>query len=126
MIYCSNPFAQYETNKKEIVDAIKRVLNNGHYVLGAEVGKFEKSFADYCGTQHGIGVNSGTDALTLTLRALDIGPGDEVITVSHTAIATIAAIIACGATPVLVDIDLIILRWIQYVLNAQLHLKPKR
>lgn len=105
MIYCSNPFAQYETNKKEIVDAIKRVLNNGHYVLGAEVGKFEKSFADYCGTQHGIGVNSGTDALTLTLRALDIGPGDEVITVSHTAIATIAAIIACGATPVLVDIE---------------------
>lgn len=105
MIYCSNPFAQYDNNKEEIVDAVKRVLEAGHYVLGTEVATFEKSFAEYCGVQYGVGVNSGTDALILTLRALDIGLGDEVITVSHTAIATIAAIIACGATPVLVDIE---------------------
>jgi dTDP-4-amino-4,6-dideoxygalactose transaminase len=69
------------------------------------VGAFEQSFAAYCGTDYAAGVNSGTDALILTLRALDIGAGDEVITVSHTALATIAAIIASGATPVLVDID---------------------
>ena len=105
MIYCSNPLAQYETMKEEIVDAVKRVLKAGQYVLGSEVATFEKSFAGYCGVQYGVGVNSGTDALILALRALDIGPGDEVITVSHSAIATIAAIIACGATPVLVDIE---------------------
>jgi len=105
MIYCSNPFAQYENNKEEIIDAVKRVLESGQYVFGSEVATFEKSFAEYCGVQYGIGVNSGTDALILTLRALDIGVGDEVITVSHTAIATIASIISCGATPVLVDIE---------------------
>lgn len=105
MIYCSNPFVQYDGNKEEIIDAVKRVFESGEYVLGSEVATFEKSFAEYCGVQHGVGVNSGTDALILTLCALDIGAGDEVITVSHTAIATIAAIISCGATPVLVDIE---------------------
>jgi dTDP-4-amino-4,6-dideoxygalactose transaminase len=105
MIYCSNPFAQYESNKEEIIGAVKRVFESGQYVLGSEVASFEKSFAEYCGVKHGVGVNSGTDALILTLRALDIGAGDEVITVSHTAIASIAAIISCGATPVLVDIE---------------------
>jgi len=105
MILCANPLAQYQSHKKEIIEAVKRVFDSGHYVLGQEVEKLERNFADYCGVNHGIGVNSGTDALILTMRALDVGPGDEVITVSHTALATVAAIIACGATPVLVDID---------------------
>jgi dTDP-4-amino-4,6-dideoxygalactose transaminase len=105
MIPCASPLAQYQSHKEEILEAIKRVLESGNYILGPEVAAFEKSFSAYCGTDHAIGVNSGTDALILTLRALDIGPGDEVITVSHTALATVAAIIASGATPVLVDID---------------------
>ena len=105
MIPCANPLAQYQSHKEEILGAVKRVLEGGNYILGPEVAAFEKSFSAYCGVGHGVGVNCGTDALILTLRALDIGPGDEVITVSHTALATVAAIIASGATPVLVDID---------------------
>lgn len=105
VIPCANPLAQYQSHKDEILEAIKRVLESGNYILGPEVATFERSFAAYCGTDYAIGVNSGTDALILALRALSIGPGDEVITVSHTALATIAAIIANGATPVLVDID---------------------
>ena len=105
VIPCANPSAQYQSYKEEILAAIKHVLESGNYILGPEVAAFEQSFAAYCGTNYAIGVNSGTDALILALRALRIGPGDEVITVSHTALATIAAIIASGATPVLVDID---------------------
>lgn len=82
-----------------------RVLESGNYVLGAEVEAFESAFAAYCDAAHAVGVGSGTDALILALRALDIGAGDEVITVSHTAVATVAAVLACGATPVLVDVD---------------------
>lgn len=105
VIPCANPLAQYQSHKEEILTAIKRVLEGGNYILGPEVVAFEQSFAAYCGIDYAIGVNSGTDALILTLRALNIGAGDEVITVSHTALATIAAIIASGAIPVLVDID---------------------
>ncbi|MEA2992552.1 MAG: hypothetical protein QOD40_1472, partial [Alphaproteobacteria bacterium] len=82
-----------------------RVLEGGNYVLGGEVETFERTFADYCGVAHAAGVGNGTDALILALKALDVGQGDEVITVSHTAVATAAAIVATGATPVLVDID---------------------
>ena len=105
MILCSNPKAQYLVQKAEIDAAIHRVLDRGWYVLGEEVQAFEREFATYCGAAHAIGVNSGTDALNLALRALSIGPGDEVITVSHTAVATVAAVAAAGARPVLVDID---------------------
>lgn len=105
MILCANPLAQYQSNKKEILEAVHRVLEVGNYIHGPEVKAFEKSFANYCGIGHAVGVNSGTDALILALRAMNIGAGDEVITVSHTALATVAAIIASGATPVLVDIE---------------------
>ena len=105
MIPCANPLAQYQSHREEILEAVKRVLEGGNYIFGPEVEKFETSFAAYCGAEYAVGVNSGTDALILALRALDIGPGDEVITVSHTALATVAAIIASGATPVLVDIE---------------------
>jgi len=105
MIPCANPLAQYQSHREEILDAIKRILDSGNYILGPEVDIFEQSFAAYCGIDYAVGVASGTDALILTLRALNIGPGDEVITVSHTALATISAIITSGATPVLVDID---------------------
>lgn len=95
----------YLEHIKEIDTAIKRVLKSGRYILGNEVRLFEEEFARYIGFRHGIGVGSGTDAITLALKACKIGPGDEVITVSHTAVATVAAIELSGATPVLVDIS---------------------
>ena len=101
----ASPLAQYRAHQAPIQTAINRVLNSGTYILGAEVEAFENAFAEYCGHGHAVGVASGTDALILALKALRIGPGDEVITVSHTAVATVAAILAVGATPVLVDVD---------------------
>lgn len=101
----ASPAAQYRAHQKAISAAITRVLDSGFFVMGEEVESFERAFADYCGVKHGIGVASGTDALELAMRALGIGPGDQVITVSHTAVATAAAVLACGATPVLVDIE---------------------
>lgn len=105
MIQCSYPLAQYKSNQKEILESISKILESGNYILGNETVEFEKRFAEYCETNYAVGVNSGTDALILSLKALNIGKGDEVITVSHTALATVAAIIATGATPVLVDIE---------------------
>ncbi len=95
---------QHSQIRPELVKVIEQVLDSGWYILGKEVDTFEKEFAEFVGTSHAIGVASGTDALYLALKALDIGPGDEVITVSHTAVATVAAIVQTGATPVLVDI----------------------
>ena len=101
----SNPKAGYLAHKKAIDEAISRVLESGWYILGREVASFETEFAAYLGTSHALGVASGTDALQLSLRACGVGPGDFVITVSHTATATAAAIDLCGATPLFVDID---------------------
>ena len=95
----------YLAQQPEIDDAVRRVLESGWYILGREVAAFEEEFAAWCGAAGCVGVNSGTDALYLALRACGIGPGDEVITVAHTAVATVAAIRMTGATPVLVDID---------------------
>ncbi len=105
MILCSNPRAQYLAHQTDIDAAVSRVLNSGWYILGEEVRAFEAEFASYVGAAHGVGVSSGTDALHLALRACGIGEGDEVITVSHTAVATVSAIELAGATPVLVDIE---------------------
>lgn len=97
--------AQYKTIAKEINAAIQGVLDRSDYVLGEEVGLFEEDFAKFIGTTQAIGVGSGLDALELALRAYGIGPGDEVITAANTYIATVLAIIAAGARPVLVDMD---------------------
>src|SRR5580704_3355839 len=105
MIPYAAPLAQYRAHAAAIQAAITRVLEGGSYILGAEVAEFERSFAEFCGAKHAIGVASGTDALILGLKALGIGSGDEVITVSHTAVATVSAILAAGAAPVLVDVD---------------------
>jgi dTDP-4-amino-4,6-dideoxygalactose transaminase len=105
MILCSNPLAQYLSHKSDIDAAIQRILEKGWYILGDEVTAFEAEFAAYIGVAYGIGVGSGTEALHLALVACGIGAGDEVITVSHTAVATVAAIELSGATPVLVDIE---------------------
>jgi len=105
VIPCANPAAQYQTSKAEIDRAIAKVCDGGWYVLGEEVRAFEGEFAKYCGATHGVGVGNGTDAIHLALRALGVGPGDEVVTVAHTAVATVAAIEMTGASPVFVDID---------------------
>ena len=105
MLLCSNPKAQYIAHKDEIDSAIKKVLDGNRYILGEEVELFEKEFSSFIGTEYGIGVANGTDALMIALRSCDVGPGDEVITVSHTAVATIVAIEMTGAKPVFADID---------------------
>jgi dTDP-3-amino-2,3,6-trideoxy-4-keto-D-glucose/dTDP-3-amino-3,4,6-trideoxy-alpha-D-glucose/dTDP-2,6-dideoxy-D-kanosamine transaminase len=81
------------------------VLTSGWFVLGPRVEAFERAFADFCGTTHAVGVANGTDALELALRALDVGPGDEVITVANAGMYTTVAILAIGATPVFVEVD---------------------
>ncbi|MDA2935710.1 DegT/DnrJ/EryC1/StrS family aminotransferase [Patescibacteria group bacterium AH-259-L05] len=97
--------AQYRSIKKEINQAIQNVLNSGQFILGKEVEKFEKEIAKYCDTKYAIGLNSGTDALLLSLMALDIGPGDKVITTPFTFIATADVIVLREAQPIFVDID---------------------
>lgn len=97
--------AQYQTIKREIKTALEDVLENMQLFLGPQVQAFEREFAAYCGCSHGVGISSGTDALALALRACNIGPGDEVITVANTFIATVEAIALVGATPVFVDVD---------------------
>lgn len=91
--------------REQFDDAYHRVMDSGWYLLGAELEAFEKEFAAYCETDHGVGVGSGLDALYLALRAFDIGPGDEVIVPAHTFIATWLAVSYAGATPIPVDVD---------------------
>jgi dTDP-4-amino-4,6-dideoxygalactose transaminase len=97
--------SQYASIREEIDAAIARVLERGWFILGPEVEAFEAEFAAYCGARYGIGVGSGTEALHLALWACGVGPGDEVITVAHTAVPTINAISLTGARPVFVDVD---------------------
>jgi dTDP-4-amino-4,6-dideoxygalactose transaminase len=97
--------AQYRSIKPEIDEAVARVLDSCQFVLGPEVAEFEKDFASYCGTSECIALNSGTSALHLALLAAGVGPGDEVITVPFTFVASVATILYAGAKPVLVDIE---------------------
>src|SRR6266481_6531369 len=101
----TDPRAGYFAQRAAIDAAIARVLEGGVYILGKEVEAFEAAFADFVGVAHAVGVGSGTDALELALRACGIGSGDLVFTVSHTAVATVAAIERAGATAVLVDVE---------------------
>jgi dTDP-4-amino-4,6-dideoxygalactose transaminase len=101
----ADPRAGYLEHRAAINAAIARVLDSGQYILGSEAETFENRFAALIGVAHGIGCGSGTDALELAVRACGIGAGDLVFTVSHTAVATVAAIERAGATPVLIDIE---------------------
>ena len=96
---------QYLSIKDEIDDAIQRVLESGHYILGENVQAFEKEFANYCNAKYAVGVGNGLEALHLAMLAYGIGDGDEVITVANTAVATVLAISMTGAKPVFADID---------------------
>jgi dTDP-3-amino-2,3,6-trideoxy-4-keto-D-glucose/dTDP-3-amino-3,4,6-trideoxy-alpha-D-glucose/dTDP-2,6-dideoxy-D-kanosamine transaminase len=95
---------QYQKLKREIDRAMQDVLERGDLIMRQDVEDFEKSLADFVGVKHAVALNSGTDALFFSLKVLEIGPGDEVITVSHTFVASIAAIAQAGAKPVLVDV----------------------
>src|SRR5438105_4368865 len=97
--------SQFHSIRTEVMSAIQGVLESGQLFLGPHTRAFEAEFADYCGARFAIGLANGTDALHLALRAAGVGPGDEVVTVSHTFIATIEAIVQVGATPVLIDVD---------------------
>ncbi len=104
------PFMSLERHHRPLADGLKRafgdVLEDGGFVLGTEVGRFEEEFAAYCGVEHCVGVNSGTAALALALRAAGVGAGDEVVVPAHTFIASALAVAHAGATPVFCDIDL--------------------
>lgn len=106
MIPLNSPFLDNKKNQRALIKAFKSVLSSQKYILGEQVRDFEQAFANKFGAISSVGVANGTDAISIALRALDIGPGDEVITVGNTALATIAAIIAIGATPVIVDVDI--------------------
>jgi len=95
----------YQQFKSDIDTAVNRVLASGHYILGPELEKFEKDFANFVGVNYAVGVSCGTEAIYLALAAMGVLPGDEVITVAHTAVPTINAISMTGATPVFADID---------------------
>ena len=96
---------QHQPIQQDIASAISRVVESNAFILGAEVSKLEKQIADYCGVGSAIGVSSGTDALLVSLMAIGVGPGDEVITTPYTVIATVGCIARLGAKPVFVDID---------------------
>lgn len=97
--------AQYHSIKKEIDAAVLSTLESGHFILGPQVVKFEESVASYLGVKHAIGLASGTDALVIAMRALNIGEGDEVIIPAYTFFATAGTVMSVGAKPVIVDID---------------------
>lgn len=96
---------QYKLLKKEFDAVWEEIMSGGNFILRQHLEDFEKRIAEYVGVKHAIGVNTGTDALYLSAHALGFGPGDEVITVAHTFVATIGAIAQCGATPILVDVS---------------------
>ncbi len=98
-------YALHVPLKSELTAIFQRVLENGSFVLGPEVQQFEDKFAEYIGVEHAVALNSGTSALQLALMAVEVGPGDEVITAANTFIATAEAITAVGARPVFVDVD---------------------
>jgi dTDP-4-amino-4,6-dideoxygalactose transaminase len=105
MIWRCDLSRQHAAYKDEILPAISRILDSGVYILGPELRRFEEEFARYIGSPHCVGVANATDGLTLSLMALGVRPGDEVITTPFTAIPTVSAIVDAGATPVFADID---------------------
>lgn len=105
MLYINDTRAQYEALRDKLLPVVERVMEHSYFVLGENVKEFEREFAAYCGTRHAVGVANGTDALHLTCRVLGIGPGDEVLTSTHTATFTALGISMTGATPTFADID---------------------
>jgi dTDP-4-amino-4,6-dideoxygalactose transaminase len=105
MLYINDTRAQYESIKDQLLPAVTAVMEKSYFILGENVAAFEREFADYCGTKYAVGISSGTDAIHLACRVLGIGPGDEVLTSTHTATFTALGISMSGATPTFADID---------------------
>ena len=104
-IYVWSYLDEYKINKKNLIRAVDKVFQSGNLILGNELKNFEKNYSKYIGKKYGIGVNSGTDAILISLMALGVKKNDEVITVSNTAVPTVSAIVSSGAKPVFVDIN---------------------
>ncbi|MFW8642461.1 DegT/DnrJ/EryC1/StrS family aminotransferase [Rhizobium beringeri] len=117
--------AQYQSIKGEIDAAVLGVLASGQYILGEEVARLEQEFADYCNVKHAIALNTGTSALHLSLLAAGVGPGDEVITVPFTFVATVSAICYAGARPVFVDVEPVTLTMDPAQLEAKITSRTK-
>ena len=96
---------EYTLEREDILAAVDRVFSSGTLILGNSVKSFEEEFSSYCDAKFGIGVDNATNGLFLSLKALNIGPGDEVITVANTAVPTVSAIVQAGATPRFIDVD---------------------
>jgi aminotransferase EvaB len=96
---------EYAQERDDILAAVDKVFGSGTLVLGNSVKSFEEEFSSYCDAKFGIGVDNATNGLFLSLKALNIGPGDEVITVANTAVPTVSAIVQAGATPRFIDVD---------------------
>lgn len=132
MIPFADPRATFMEHREAILAAMTDVLDSGQYILGQKMEQFEADFAKSVGMAHGVGVGNGTDAIELALRALGVGAGHAVFTVSHTAVATVAAIERAGAVPVLVDVDPLtrcmcptsLAETLDHVLRNHTHLKP--
>ncbi|WP_285906384.1 DegT/DnrJ/EryC1/StrS family aminotransferase [Pseudodesulfovibrio pelocollis] len=103
-IYVWGYLKEYALERKETLEAIEGVLESGQLILGPNVREFESEFAAWCGARHGVGVDNGTNAIFLALKAVGVEPGDEVITVANTAVPTVSAIVSAGAVPRFVDI----------------------
>ncbi len=112
-------------HQEELRDACLRVLASGWYVLGHEVARFERDFAAYCGTNHCVGVANGTDALEIALRAIEIKPGDKVLTTANSGMYATIAITACGAEPVFVDVDPLTMNMAPDALRMVFGMKPR-
>lgn len=95
---------QHAAIKDKLMEAVERVFNHGQFIFGPEVEEFELGFAQFCQTKYAVGVGNGTDAIILALKAIGVGPGDEVITVANTFVSTVSSIVAVGAKPVFVDV----------------------
>ena len=104
MINFANPRSEYFFLKKKIDKQISNVLRSNSYILGKEVNKFEKNFCKINNSKYAVGVSSGTDALIISLKSLDIKKGEKILVPSHTAIATIASIVEIGAIPLFCDV----------------------
>lgn len=117
--------AQYQSIKSEIDAAVLGVLASGQYILGEEVVRLEQEFADFCEVKHAIAVNTGTSALHLSLLAAGVGPGDEVITVPFTFVATVSAICYTGARPIFVDVEPVTLTMDAAQLEAKITSRTK-
>ncbi len=105
MIYTFAPKLQYQSQRKNIIKNVIKVLESGNYILGKQVQKFEKDFAKYNNNKYAISTKNGTDSLILALKSIGVKEGDEVLTTAHTALATIASIVSIGAKPVIIDIE---------------------